>query len=83
MVMCLLFEEINKISREILIKTKDIVQQLGYEWYMQIQTRYLLKRKMSPLADTTTETTSDYEQVIDMLSKETGLSISIDYNSSF
>ena len=27
----LVFEEINKISREILIKTKDIVQQLGYE----------------------------------------------------
>ena len=27
----LAFEEINKISREILIKTKDIVQQLGYE----------------------------------------------------
>ena len=27
----LAFDEINKISREILIKTKDIVQQLGYE----------------------------------------------------
>jgi DNA polymerase elongation subunit (family B) len=27
----LAFEEINKISREILIKTKDIVQELGYE----------------------------------------------------
>jgi DNA polymerase elongation subunit (family B) len=27
----LAFEEINKLSREILIKTKDIVQGLGYE----------------------------------------------------
>ena len=29
--MCLFLRKINKISREILIKTKDIVQQLGYE----------------------------------------------------
>ena len=27
----LAFEEINRLSREVLIKTKDIVQQLGYE----------------------------------------------------
>ena len=27
----LVFEEINRLSREILIKTKDIVQKLGYE----------------------------------------------------
>jgi DNA polymerase elongation subunit (family B) len=27
----LAFEEINKLSREILIKTKDIVQEIGYE----------------------------------------------------
>jgi DNA polymerase elongation subunit (family B) len=39
----LVFEEINKISREILIKTKDIVQELVMAWYMQIQTLYLLK----------------------------------------
>jgi DNA polymerase elongation subunit (family B) len=25
------FEEINRLSREVLIKTKDIVQKLGYE----------------------------------------------------
>ena len=27
----LAFEEINRLSREVLIKTKDIVQSLGYE----------------------------------------------------
>ena len=52
---------------------------------MPIQTLYLLKKKdtATEAADTTTETTSDYEQVIDMLCKETGLSISIDYNYKF
>ena len=51
---------------------------------MQIQTLYLLKGKiLLPTADATTKTISDYEQVIDMLCKETGLSISIDYNYKF
>jgi DNA polymerase elongation subunit (family B) len=27
----LVFEEINRLSREILVKIKDIVQKLGYE----------------------------------------------------
>jgi DNA polymerase elongation subunit (family B) len=27
----LVFEEINKLSRDVLLKTKDIVQKLGYE----------------------------------------------------
>ena len=52
-------------------------------WYMQIQTLYLLKGKMLPAAGTTTKTISDYQQVVDILSKETGLSISIDYNYKF
>jgi DNA polymerase elongation subunit (family B) len=41
----LAFEEINKISREILIKTKDIVQQLGYE-LVYADTDSVLKRKI-------------------------------------
>ena len=80
----LAFEEINKISREILIKTKDIVQQLGYELvYADTDSVFIKKKDVATTADTTTETTSDYEQVVDMLSKETGLSISIDYNYKF
>jgi DNA polymerase elongation subunit (family B) len=71
----LAFEEINKISREILIKTKDIVQQLGYDLVYADTDSVFIKKKDA--------TTSDYEQVVDVLSKETGLSISIDYNYKF
>jgi DNA polymerase elongation subunit (family B) len=76
----LAFEEINKISREILIKTKDIVQGLGYELVYADTDSVFLKEKDAATADATT---SDYEQVVDALSKETGLSISIDYNYKF
>src|SRR6187200_2792868 len=44
----LAFEEINKISREILIKTKDIVQQLGYELVYADTDSVFLKRKYMP-----------------------------------
>jgi DNA polymerase elongation subunit (family B) len=58
-----------------LIKTKDIVQQLGYELMYADTDSVFIKKKDA--------TTSDYEQVVDILSKETGLSISIDYNYKF
>jgi DNA polymerase elongation subunit (family B) len=38
---------------------------------------------ISPRFWSTTETTSDYEQVLDILNKETCLSVSIDYNYKF
>ena len=80
----LVFEEINKISREILIKTKDIVQQLGYELiYADTDSVFIKRKDIATAAGTTTKTISDYEQVVDILSKETGLSISIDYNYKF
>jgi DNA polymerase elongation subunit (family B) len=80
----LAFEEINKISREILIKTKDIVQQLGYELvYADTDSVFIKSKDFATAADVTTKTTSDYEQIVDVLSKETGLSISIDYNYKF
>jgi DNA polymerase elongation subunit (family B) len=44
----LAFEEINKISREILIKTKDIVQQSGYELVYADTDSVFLKRKYMP-----------------------------------
>jgi DNA polymerase-2 len=80
----LAFEEINKISREILIKTKDIVQQLGYELvYADTDSVFIKRKELAGAAGTTIETTSDYQQVVDILSKETGFSISIDYNYKF
>jgi DNA polymerase elongation subunit (family B) len=68
----LAFEEINKISREILIKTKDIVQQLGYEMVYADTDSVFIKRKDA--ATTTANATTiraDHQQVVDILSKET------------
>ena len=76
----LAFEEINKISREILIKTKDIVQELGYELVYADTDSVFIKRKDTCAGATTT---NGHQQVVDVLSKETGLSISIDYDYKF
>jgi DNA polymerase elongation subunit (family B) len=70
----LAFEEINRLSREVLIKTKDIVQQLGYELVYADTDSVFIKR---------TNSARDYDEVIDTLSKETGLSISVDYHYKF
>ena len=71
------FEEINKMSRDVLIKTKDIVQQLGYELVYADTDSVFLKRKDHTI------TKKDYEELIDVLSKETGLPIFIDYHYMF
>jgi DNA polymerase elongation subunit (family B) len=70
----LAFEEINRLSREVLVKTKDIVQGLGYELVYADTDSVFIKR---------TDLARDYKQVIDTLSKETGLSISVDYHYKF
>ena len=70
----LAFEEINKLSREVLIKTKDIVQRLGYELVYADTDSVFIKRKSSA---------TDYNELIDILSKETGLCISVDYHYKF
>jgi DNA polymerase elongation subunit (family B) len=70
----LAFEEINRLSREVLIKTKDIVQGLGYQLVYADTDSVFIKRKSSAM---------DYNELIDTLSKETGLSISIDYHYKF
>jgi DNA polymerase elongation subunit (family B) len=68
----LAFEEINKLSREILIKTKDIVQGLGYELVYADTDSVFIKR-----------TDGARDELIDTLSRETGLSISVDYHYKF
>jgi DNA polymerase elongation subunit (family B) len=70
----LAFEEINRLSREVLIKTKDIVQGLGYELIYADTDSVFIKRS---------DSSRDYSQVIDTLSKQTGLSISVDYHYKF
>jgi DNA polymerase elongation subunit (family B) len=75
----LAFEEINRISRDVLIKTKDIVQELGYELvYADTDSVFIKRRK-----DSSSAATRDYNEVTNTLSKETGLSISIDYHYKF
>ena len=74
----LAFEEINKISRDILIKTKDIVQDLGYELAYADTDSVFVKKK-----DHHNPTKRDYEELVSILSKETGLPISIDCHYKF
>ena len=71
----LAFEEINKLSRGMLIRTKDMVQSLGYELvYADTDSVFIEKKDC---------TAKDHQQLIDTLSKETGLPISIDYHYKF
>ena len=69
------FEEINRISREVLIKTKDIVQHLGFELLYADTDSVFLKKNGAPI--------SDFEYTRDILAKETGLPISITYHYKF
>jgi DNA polymerase elongation subunit (family B) len=68
------FGEINRLSREVLIKTKDIVQGLGYDLVYADTDSVFIKRINSA---------RDYNDVIYTLSKETQLSISVDYHYKF
>ena len=64
------FEEINRLSREILIKTKDIVQGLGFELVYADTDSVFLKKDGASL--------DDFESVKDILATETGLPISLE-----
>ena len=70
----LALEEINRLSRELLIKTKDIVQELGYDLVYADTDFVFIKR---------TDSARDYSEVINALSKKTCLSISVDYHYKF
>jgi len=71
----LALEEINKISREVLIKTKDIVQEQGFELvYADTDSVFLKKQDASRL---------DYENVKDILIRETRLPISLQQHFKF
>ena len=64
------FEEINRLSREVLIKTKDIVQGLGFELVYADTDSVFLKKNGASL--------EDFESVKDALRRETGLPISLE-----
>ena len=73
----LVFEEINRLSREILIKTKDTVQKSGYE-LIYADTDSVFIKNGSGIA-----TTDQYEKIVSLLRKETGLPISIEHDFKF
>jgi DNA polymerase elongation subunit (family B) len=75
----LVFEEINKLSREVLIKTKDIVQKLGYELIYADTDSVFIKRNNGAI----TTAREEYCKVVDILRKETALPISIEHNYKF
>jgi DNA polymerase elongation subunit (family B) len=73
----LVFEEINRLSREILIKTKDAVQKLGYD-LIYADTDSVFIKNVSRIA-----TTDQLEKIVSILHKETSLPISIEHNFKF
>ena len=64
------FEEINRLSREILIKSKDIVQGLGFELLYADTDSVFLKNDGA--------TFEDFVSVKDILARETGLPITLE-----
>jgi DNA polymerase elongation subunit (family B) len=73
----LVFEEINKLSREVLLKTKDIVQKLGYEViYADTDSVFIKDNRTAVIMN-------GYTKVIDTLRKEIGLPISLENNFKF
>jgi hypothetical protein len=69
------FEEINKLSRQILLKTKDIVQSSGFELIYADTDAVFLKKKDA--------TKSDYEDIMNTLIKETGLNMTLEFHYKF
>lgn len=71
----LAFEQINKKSREILLKTKDIVQGLGFDLiYADTDAAFVHKDNA---------TKDDYENLGTTLSRETGLALTLEYHYKF
>jgi DNA polymerase elongation subunit (family B) len=69
------FEEINRLSREVLIKTKDIIQGLGFELVYADTDSVFLKKNGGSL--------EDFECVKDTLAREVGFPISLEHHYKF
>jgi DNA polymerase elongation subunit (family B) len=70
-----IFEEINKLSRQVLLKTKDIVQKAGFELIYADTDAVFLKRKDA--------TRNDFEMIMNELIKETGLEMTLEFHYKF
>jgi DNA polymerase family B len=69
------FEEINKLARQILLKTKDIVQRVGFELIYADTDAVFLKKKDA--------TRADFEEIMDQLIRETGLQMTLEFHYKF
>ena len=69
------FEEINKLARQILLKTKDIAQSAGFELIYADTDAVFLKKKNA--------TRKDYEEIMNQLIKETGLGMTLEFHYKF
>jgi DNA polymerase I len=69
------FEEINRLSREILIRTKGIVQENGFELLYADTDSVFLKKIGAPI--------EEYENVKDILAREIGIPISVEQYYKF
>jgi DNA polymerase elongation subunit (family B) len=69
------FEEINKIARQILLKTKDIVQGAGFELIYADTDAVFLKKKDA--------TRKDYVEIMNQLIQETGLEMALEFHYKF
>jgi DNA polymerase, archaea type len=71
------FEEINRLSREVLIKTKDVVQKLGYELiYADTDSVFIKNPNRGTPAN-------QYDKLVNMLRREIDLPISLEHDFRF
>ena len=71
----LVFEEINALARDVLIKTKDVVQEHGFELLYADTDSVFLRKDGAPI--------DEYGNVAKILSNEIGLPISIEQHYKF
>ena len=69
------FEEINKLARQILLQTKDIVQKAGYDLIYADTDAVFLKKKDS--------TRKDYEEIMNQIIRETGLHMNLEFHYKY
>ena len=69
------FEEINRVARPVLLKTKDIVQSAGFDLIYADTDAVFLKRKDA--------TRKDFEKITDELICETGLQMTLEFHYKF
>ena len=69
------FEEINKLARQILLKTKDIVQQAGFDLIYADTDAVFLKKKDA--------TRKNYEEIMNQLIREIGLQMTLEFHYKF